>query len=111
MLLAFGPPALREFIFALRLDGLLRKFALFLMGRQDAEVRLSNRIQRAVKSDTFPTIFGWHTKRDDELAFMLQLSANGLRLVPSHIAGNFSFHSRVTPLGFTPAPQPPTPSA
>jgi len=109
MLLAFGPPALREFIFALRLDGLLRRLALFLMGRQDAEVHLSNSIQHAVKSDTFPTIFGWHTRRDDELAFMLQLTANGLRLVPSHIAGNFSFHSRVKPLGFTPPAALPAP--
>ena len=34
---------------------------------------------------------------------MLQLSANGLRLVPSHIAGNFSFHSQVKPLGLHPS--------
>jgi hypothetical protein len=34
---------------------------------------------------------------------MLLLSANGLRLVPSHLAGNFSFHDKVKPLGFTPA--------
>jgi hypothetical protein len=26
---------------------------------------------------------------------MLQLSSNGLRLVPSHLAGNFSFHSQI----------------
>jgi hypothetical protein len=109
MLLAFGPPALREFLFALHLDGILRIFALALMGWQDKEVKLSNRIQRAVRSKTFPTIFGWHTKRDDELAFMLQLSANGLRLVPSHIAGNFSFHSQVKPLGFTPSAPVPAP--
>lgn len=102
LLLAFGPAWLREMLFALHLDGVLRKFALARMGRQDAEVRLSNRIQRSIKSEPFPTIFGWHTCRDDELAFMLQLSANGLRLVPSHIAGNYSFHSQVKPLGFTP---------
>ena len=47
----------------------------------------------------YPTIFGWHTRRDDELALMLHISANGLRLVPAHLAGNFSFHSQVKPLG------------
>ena len=102
MLLAFGPAWLREVLFALRSDGLLRRFALALMGWQDAEVKLSNTIQRMLKTAAYPTIFGWHTRRDDELSFMLQLSANGLRLVPSHIAGNYSFHSRVKPLGFTP---------
>ncbi len=109
MLLAFGPAWLREVLFAFRFDGLLRKFALALMGWQDAEVALSNRIQRSLRSTAFPTIFGWHTRRDDELSFMLQLSANGLRLVPSHIAANYSFHSRVTPLGFTPHAPPPPP--
>jgi hypothetical protein len=102
MLLAFGPAWLRELIFALRLDGLLRRLGIALMARRNPEVRLNDRIQRAVKSDAYPTIFGWHTKRDDELSFMLMLSANGLRLVPSHLAGNFSFHSQVKPLGFTP---------
>jgi hypothetical protein len=109
MLLAFGPAWLREAIFALRLDGLLRRFALALMGFQDDEVNLSNRIQRSLKAAAFPTIFGWHTRRDDELSFMLQLSANGLRLVPSHIAGNYSFHSRVKPLGFTSSAPTPAP--
>ncbi len=99
MLLAFGPPRLREAIFALGLDAPLKRLALWWMGRKSAEVRLSNRIQRTVKPDPYPTIFGWHTRRDDELAFMLQLSSNGLRLVPSHLAGNFSFHSQVKPLG------------
>jgi hypothetical protein len=103
MLLAFGPSWLRELVFFLRLDGLLRRLGIAWMARRSPEVRLNNRIQRAVKSDTYPTIFGWHTKRDDELSFMLMLSANGLRLVPSHLAGNFSFHSQVKPLGFTPA--------
>ncbi len=110
LLLAFGPAWLREALFTLRLDGLLRRFALWWMGQQDREVSLANRIHRAVKSATFPTIFGWHTKRDDELSFMLQLSANGLRLVPSHIAGNFSFHSQVKPLGAPPARQPEIPA-
>ena len=95
MLLAFGPPMLRELLFALHLDVPIRRFALRWMGKRSAEVKLSNYIQKAARSDTYPTIFGWHTKRDDELAFMLQLSANGLRLVPAHMAGNFSFHSRV----------------
>ena len=98
MLLTFGPPALRESIFALRLDAPIRKFALHWMGKRSQEVKISNRIQRKVRSETYPTIFGWHTKRDDELSFMSQLSANGLRLVPTHLAGNFSFHSRVEPL-------------
>ena len=98
MLLAFGPPALREVIFALRLDAPIRKFALHWMARRSQEVKISNTIQRKVRSETYPTIFGWHTKRDDELSFMSQLSANGLRLVPAHLAGNFSFHSRVEPL-------------
>ena len=99
LLLAFGPPWLRELLFALRLDGVLKRVALAWMGRRSAEVKLSNRIQSAVVSLPYPTIFGWHTKRDDELAFMLQLSSNGMRLVPSHLAGNFSFHGRVQPLG------------
>lgn len=99
MLLAFGPTWLRELIFALRLDGLLRRFGISWMAKRNPEIALNDRIQRSVKSDTYPTIFGWHTKRDDELSFMLMLSANGLRLVPSHLAGNFSFHNQVKPLG------------
>lgn len=104
LLLAFGPAWLRELLFALRLDGLLRRVALALMGRRSKEVRLVTRIQRAVRAAPYPTIFGWHTRRDDELAFMLHLSANGLRLVPSHLAGNFSFHAQVQPLGRPTAP-------
>jgi len=95
MLLAFGPPALREFLFLTRLDGLFRKAVLAWMGWKNSEVKLANRIQRAVHPLPYPTIFGWHTRRDDELSFMLQLSANGLRLVPSHLVANFSFHARV----------------
>jgi len=95
LLLAFGPPLLREFLFRFSLDRLIRKFAIAWMGMKSSEVKLSNRIQRAVKAIPYPTIFGWHTKRDDELTFMLQLSSNGLRLVPSHQAGNFSFHSKL----------------
>ena len=99
LLLAFGPAWLRELIFALRLDGPLRQLGLAWMGRKSAEVRLATRIQRAVQALPYPTIFGWHTRRDDELALMLHISANGLRLVPAHLAGNFSFHSQVKPLG------------
>lgn len=98
MLLAFGPPALREIIFALRLDAPIRRVALHWMEKRSQEVKLSNRIQKRVQSKPYPTIFGWHTTRDDELSFMLQLSANGLRLIPAHLAGNFSFHSRVKTL-------------
>ncbi len=99
MLLAFGPTWLRELLFALHLDGLLRRLGIAWMAKRNPEIALNDRIQRAVRSDAYPTIFGWHTKRDDELSFMLMLSANGLRLVPSHLAGNFSFHSQVKPLG------------
>ena len=107
LLLSFGPPWLRELIFALHLDGLLKRWGLAWMAARSPEVKLGNRIQRAVKALPYPTLFGWHTKRDDELSFMFQLSANGLRLVPSHLAGNFSFHSRVKTLGdFKPDPLP-----
>lgn len=103
LLLAFGPAWLRELIFALSLDGLIRNLAIRLLGRSSAEIRLNNRIQQSVKAQPYATIFGWHTKRDDELTFMLLLSANGLRLVPSHMAANFSFHAAVTPLNIKPA--------
>ncbi len=98
LLLAFGPAWLREVIFAPGLDRPLRWLALKIMGLASPEIRLHNQIQKSVKSETYPTIFGWHTKSDDELKFMVLLSANGLRLVPSHMAGNFSFHARVTPI-------------
>lgn len=103
LLLAFGPAWLRELIFALSLDGPIRKLALRLLGKASPEIRLNNRIQQSVKMQPYPTIFGWHTQRDDELTFMLLLSANGLRLVPSHLAANFSFHAGVTPLNKKPA--------
>ncbi|HSM24603.1 MAG TPA: GxGYxYP domain-containing protein [Anaerolineaceae bacterium] len=99
LLLSFGPPRLREFLFNLALDKIIRKFALMWMGWKSAEVKLSNRIQSSVVSKKYPTIFGWHTQRDDELAFMFQLSSNGLRLVPSHLAGNFSFHAKLPSTG------------
>lgn len=99
LLLAFGPAWLREAIFALHLDAPLRRFALKWLGNHSEEIKLNNQIQQSVKSTSYPTIFGWHTQRDDELSFMLLLSSNGLRLVPSHLAANFSFHSMVQPLG------------
>ncbi len=105
LMLAFGPAWLRELIFALRLDSALRRLGLALMSRRSTEVRLATRIQQSVKAAPYPTIFGWHTRRDDELAFMLLLSANGLRLLPAHLAGNFSFHRQVKALG-TPKPAP-----
>jgi hypothetical protein len=104
LLLAFGPPRLREFLYALSLDRLVRKFSLFWMGLRSQEVKLSNRIQHSVKALPYPTIFGWHTCRDCELAFMLQLSSNGLRLVPAHLAGNFSFHSKLPSTGIKQKP-------
>ncbi len=106
LLLAFGPAWLRELLFSLHLDGILRRLALAAQGWFSEEVRLGNFFQQACSAQTYPTIFGWHTSRDDELSFMLQLSANGLRLVPAHLASNFSFHSRVGVLGM-PAPLPP----
>ncbi|MBN1532762.1 MAG: hypothetical protein JXA20_08880 [Spirochaetes bacterium] len=92
LLLVAGPRALREFLFTLRLDAPVRRAGLAIMHLASPETRLASAIQRAVKPEPFPTVFGWHTRRDDELSFMIHLSANGLRLVPSHLAGNFSFH-------------------
>jgi|YNPNPStandDraft_1061719.scaffolds.fasta_scaffold10558_2 hypothetical protein len=95
LLLAVGPFGLRNLLFETRLDTLVRRLALALLGWRSAEVRLSNRIQRAVRPLPYPTIFGWHTDRDDELAFMMQVSANGLRLAPAFMASNYSFHSQL----------------
>jgi hypothetical protein len=95
LLLVAGPRGLRSALFALRLDGLVRWLGLSLMAWRSPEVRLAGRLQRAVEARPYPTIFGWHTRRDDELSFMVLLSANGLRLVPSHLASNFSFHSQL----------------
>lgn len=110
MLLVFGPPRLREFLFATRLDRLIRNAALTWMGWKSAEVKLANRIQKTVIPLPYPTIFGWHTRRDDELSFMLQLSSNGLRLVPSHLAANFSFHSQLPASGARSIPPVTTPA-
>jgi hypothetical protein len=95
LLLVAGPWRLRNSLFALRLDGPVRRLGLALMSWRSPEVRLASRLQRSVEARPFPTLFGWHTQRDDELSFMVLLSANGLRLVPSHLASNFSFHSQV----------------
>ena len=94
-LLIGGPKTLLDLMFGLRLDGLVRRAGLALMGLGSAEVRLATRIQRAVKGTPYPTLFGWHTCRDDEISFMVHLSANGMRLIPSHLSGNFSFHGRL----------------
>lgn len=95
LLLVGGPFFLRNLLFGLRLDGLAKRLGLWLMGLASPETRLATCIQRRVQPQPYPTIFGWHTRRDDELAFMLLLSANDLRLVPSHLASNYSFHARL----------------
>ncbi len=93
LLLIAGPFGLRNFLFDTHLDGLIRNLAIALLGWRDPEIRLGVRIQKAVKALPYPTIFGWHTQRDDEFAFMLMISANGMRLAPTFMASNFSFHS------------------
>ena len=95
LLLVGGPFWLRNLLFDLRLDGIVKRLGIWLMGLGSPETRLATRIQRAVQPQPYPTIFGWHTRRDDELGFMLLLSANNLRLIPSHLASNFSFHSQL----------------
>jgi len=111
LLLAFGPAWLREVLFALRLDRLLRWVALRWLVRKSAEVGLNIQIQRSVQSATYPTLFGWHTRRDDELSMMLLLSASGLRLAPAHLASNFSFHAGVKPLNAAEIPPTAPPQA
>ena len=98
LLLVGGPIGLRNFLFDTHLDHLLRRLALRMLGTGAPETRLGFRIQRAVRKNPYPTIFGWHTDRDDELAFMLAISANGLRLAPTFLANNYSFHSQLSPL-------------
>jgi hypothetical protein len=93
LFLVAGPYRLRNLVFNARLDGMIKWLGLLLMGLGSEETRLATRILRSVRGNPFPTIFGWHTLRDDEFSFMVHLSAVGLRLVPSHLAGNFSFHS------------------
>lgn len=95
MLLIGGPFGLRNFLFDTRLDGLVKALARFLLSLGAPETRLGQRIQRAVEALPFPTIFGWHSDRDDEMSFMLQISMNGMRLAPTFMAGNYSFHSKL----------------
>ncbi len=95
LLLIGGPFALRNLLFDMHLEDALKRIGLWLMGLGSPETRLALRIQRALPAVPYPTLYGWHTRRDDELAFMLLLSASNLRLVPAHLAGNFSFHSRL----------------
>jgi hypothetical protein len=87
-----GPGWLRNFIYNIGLFHWLKKIAIQKMAA-DPEVNLAITIQKKVSLQPGAIIFGWHTVRDGELAFMVLLSANGLRLVPSHLAANFSFHS------------------
>jgi hypothetical protein len=95
LLLFAGPRGIRNMLFATRLHKVLKNLGRGLMHLTSPETRLATKIQKRVSSNPFPTIFGWHTCRDNELSFMLHLSANDLRLVPSHMASNFSFHSQL----------------
>jgi len=93
LFLLAGPWALRQAVFTLRLDGALRRLALLLVRHRAPETSLLCRILRSVRPEPYPTLFGWHVDRDDELSFMTFVSASGLRLAPSFMAANFSFHS------------------
>jgi len=93
LFLAAGPWALRKIAFGLRLDKPLRRLALRLLSAGSRETALMLRVLRAVEALPYPTVFGWHVDRDDELSFMLLVSACGARLVPTFMASNFSFHS------------------
>jgi len=95
LLLVAGPFWLRNILFAARLDVLVRWIAIWLLGLGAPETRLETRLQKAVKAEPYPLIFGWHSDRDDELAFMLAISANGMRLAPTFLASNYSFHSQL----------------
>jgi hypothetical protein len=93
LFLLAGPWALRNAVFTLRLDGALRRLALLFLRHKAPETALLYRILRSVKAEPYPTLFGWHVDRDDELSFMTFVSAAGLRLAPSFMAANFSFHA------------------
>ncbi|MCB2209868.1 hypothetical protein KQH62_03135 [bacterium] len=95
LLLTAGPIGLRNLIYTLHLEAPVRGLGLFLLGLGNPEARLATRIQRQTCARPVPTVYGWHTQREDEFAFMLHLSSNGMRLIPSHMASNFSFHSAV----------------
>ena len=92
-LLLGGPDWLRNLAYSLGAFHPLKKLALKWMA-SDEECGLADQIQKeTVAADPGAVIFGWHSCRDDEFAFLQLLSANGLRLVPSHLSSNFSFHS------------------
>lgn len=93
LFLLAGPRGLREAVFGLRLDGMLRRLALRFIRLRALETALLYRILRSARPEPYPTLFGWHVDRDDELSFMTFVSAAGLRLAPSFMAANFSFHS------------------
>ncbi len=92
MLCLGGPAWMRNFIYDTGLFHSLKKLAIKKMSA-DPEVDLTITIQKKASLTPGGIVFGWHTNRDDEFSFMVLLSANGLRLVPSHLAANFSFHS------------------
>lgn len=87
-----GPTWLRNALYNVGLFRWVKNFALQKMS-SDPETGLLISLLRKVARHPEGIIFGWHTNRDDEFAFLALLSAIGLRLVPSHLAANFSFHS------------------
>lgn len=87
-----GPDWLRNLLYNTGAFRWLKKKAFQWMA-SEPEFALADKIQKKVAAVPGSTIFGWHSCRDDEFAFLQQLSANGLRLVPAHLASNFSFHS------------------
>lgn len=93
LFLAAGPFRVRDAVFGLGLDRPLRRLALALLGRASCETSLLLRTLGSVEARPYPKLFGWHVERDDELSFMLLVSAAGMRLLPSFMAGNYSFHS------------------
>ncbi|MEI6388686.1 MAG: hypothetical protein WCQ50_18890, partial [Spirochaetota bacterium] len=96
LFLAAGSWGLRNCVFSLRLDGPLRALALRLLSIGAAETRLFQKVLRSLTrggGGPYPTLYGWHVDRDDELSFMLLVSACGVRLAPTFMASNFSFHS------------------
>jgi hypothetical protein len=99
LFLAAGPWSLRRLVFGLALDKPLRRIALRLLSSGSEETSLMVRVLRGVEALPYPTVFGWHVDRDDELSFMLLVSACGARLVPAFMASNFSFHSSLPARG------------
>jgi len=95
LMLVAGPLGLRNFLFNTKIDHLVCSLGMWLLGLGSPETRLGTQIQMSVKPLPYPTILGWHTDRDDEFAFMLSISANGLRLGPTFLASNYSFHSQL----------------